>query len=71
MIPFAPNRKDIQNMRRFRAFNARNEHFTADDTVTLCGLNARLGARYGGPGDPAGTDIKLRPMCRKCMAARA
>jgi hypothetical protein len=58
-------------MRRFRAFNARTEHFTADDTVTLCGISARNGARFGGPGDPAGADVKLRPICTKCRAARA
>jgi hypothetical protein len=56
-------------MRRFRAPGSRIEHFTADDTVTLCGIGARAGARYGGPGDPAGTDIKLRPICGKCRAA--
>ena len=56
-------------MRRFRAPNARIEHFTADDAVTLCGISARSGARFGGPGEPVGVDIKLRPLCGKCRAA--
>lgn len=56
-------------MRYFRAAGSRIEHLTADDTVTLCGKGARAGARYGGPNDPAGQDIKLRPLCAKCRAA--
>jgi hypothetical protein len=56
-------------MRRFRAFNAKTEHFTADSIVTLCGRDARYGAKFGGPGDPAGMDIKIRPLCTKCAAA--
>ena len=57
-------------MRIFRAPNTRIEHLTADDIVTLCGINARFGARYGGPGDPRSVDIKLRPLCGKCRDAR-
>lgn len=58
-------------MHLFRAPGSRIEHLTADDTVTLCGIGARAGARYGGPGDPPGTDIKLRPLCGKCRSALA
>ena len=55
---------------RFRAPGARIEHFTADSVTTFCGLNARYGAKFGGPGQPAGTDIKPRPLCGKCRNAR-
>ena len=58
-------------MRRFRAPGSSIEHFTADGTVTLCGRDARYGAKFGGPGDPAGMDIVVRPICGKCRAARS
>lgn len=58
-------------MFRFRAPGSRIEHFTIDRVTTLCGRDARYGAKYGGPGDPPGTDIKIRPLCGKCRAARA
>lgn len=57
-------------MFRFRAHGSRTEHFTADRTTTLCGIDARYGAKFGGPGDPAGMDIKPRPLCGKCRDAR-
>lgn len=52
----------------FRAPGSRIEHLTRDSQVTLCGKNARAGARYT-PADNR-VDSKLRPLCKKCEAAR-
>ena len=52
----------------FRAPGSRTEHLTADNTVTLCGIGARAGARYT-DADRGRVDAKLRPLCGKCRAA--
>lgn len=52
----------------FRGPNARIEHLTrADSALTLCGADARLGARYGA--GERGVDAKVRPLCPRCRAA--
>jgi hypothetical protein len=51
----------------FRAPGSRIEHATVDSLVTLCGIDARIGARYTDA--ERGMDAKLRPLCSKCRAA--
>ena len=51
----------------FRAPGSRIEHVTVDSVVTLCGIGARIGARYTDA--ERGGDAKLRPLCGKCRAA--
>lgn len=51
----------------FRAPGSRIEHFTRDRQVTLCGKDARFGARFSA--SERGQDAKLRPLCTKCREA--
>lgn len=51
----------------FRAPGSRIEHLTRDSVITLCGNNARPGARYSDA--DRGPDAKIRPLCTKCRAA--
>lgn len=48
----------------FRAPGSRIEHLTRDGRITLCGLSARLGARY--TASDVRQDHKIRPMCTAC-----
>ena len=51
----------------FRSPGARTEHITADGTVTLCGADARFGARFTDA--DRGPDARVRPLCASCRAA--
>lgn len=48
----------------FRAPGSRIEHLTANDVTTLCGRDARLGARYTASDNRV--DSKTRPLCPNC-----
>lgn len=54
-------------MLMFRAPGARIEHVTRDRIVTLCGVDARYGAKYTHADNRA--DSVVRPLCRWCRAA--
>lgn len=51
----------------FRTPNGRIEHVTADSVVTLCGRDARRGARYTHTDNRV--DSIVRPLCARCRAA--
>lgn len=48
----------------FRAPGSRIEHLTTDSIITLCGKDAKLGARWTAA--ERGQDAKIRPLCTKC-----
>lgn len=54
-------------MMMFRSPSGRIEHVTRDGTATLCGRDARLGARYTYADTHA--DSIVRPLCARCRAA--
>ena len=53
----------------FRVNRGRIEHITRDGQTTLCGIDARHGARFTDA--ERGPDAKIRPLCPRCrLAAR-
>ncbi|AVI03370.1 hypothetical protein SEA_TRAAWW1_141 [Mycobacterium phage Traaww1] len=54
-------------MKNFRKPNSPVKHYTVDEQVTLCGENARMGARWSD--GEAGMDARLWRTCKKCDAA--
>lgn len=53
----------------FRAPGSRIEHFTRDRATTLCGKDAKVGAKFAA--SERGQDAKVRPLCPACRAAAA
>ena len=51
----------------FRAPGGRIEHVTRDGIATLCGRDARVGARYTHADNRV--DSIVRPLCARCRAA--
>jgi hypothetical protein len=57
----------VERLYMFRAPGGRMEHVTRDRIYTLCGEDARYGARYTHADNRA--DTVVRPMCKWCRAA--
>ena len=55
-------------MLNFRAPNSPIRHLTVDSVVTLCGKDAKLGARWANA-DQGKADPRMWRACAKCHAA--
>lgn len=55
------------SIKNFRKPNSPVKHYTMDEQVTLCGQNARMGARWSD--SEAVGDRRIWRTCEKCRAA--